>query len=151
MRFPTIGWQYVRNAYITLIINLLTRVIDWINIARIVDARSQQRPNVFPVHAPLISGYPLLQEKKKILSIMSNLRRVKFRKIPLKNLIDTLIQLHNSGADYVDIIGVEDKVQDVVTLSVHAEYMNNPSDDVPDNIDFINNKLTDDDINDLML
>ncbi len=82
---------------------------------------------------------------------MSNLRRIKFRKIPLKHLIDTLIHLYDSGVDYVDIIGVEDKIQDVVTLSVQAEYMNNSSDNVPDNIDFIKDKLTDDDINNLVL
>jgi hypothetical protein len=103
------------------------------------------------VNAPSINGPLSLQDKKKILSIMGNLRRVKFRKIPLRNLIETLIQLHESGADYVDIIGVEDKIQDVVTLSVQAEYMNNSSDNVPDNIDFINDKLTDDDINNLVL
>ena len=144
------GWQYARDVYITLIINLVTKVLDKIGIAHIVDVRSRQRPNVFPVHALSTSGYPLLQEKKKTPS-MSNLRRVKFRKIPLKHLIDTLIHLHDSGADYIDIIGVEDKIQDVVTLSVQAEYMNNPSDNVPDNVDFINDKLTDEDINDLML
>jgi hypothetical protein len=140
----------VRDAYITLIINLVTRVIDLINIVRIVDVRSRQRQNVFPVHALSINGQLLSQDKKKT-QLMSNLRRVKFRKIPLKHLIDTLIHLHDSGADYVDIIGVEDKIQDVVTLSVQAEYMNNSSDNVPDNIDFINDKLTDDDINDLVL
>ena len=144
------GWQYVRDVYITLIKNLAIKVLGQINIVRIVDVRFRQRLNVFPVHALSISGCLLSQDKKKITS-MSNLRRVKFRKIPLKHLIDTLIHLYDSGADYVDIIGVEDKIQDVVTLSVQAEYMNNPSDNVPDNIDFINDKLTDDDINDLML
>ena len=148
-------WQenallFVTVVFIILIMHLAIKAIDLMSIARIVDVRSRQRPNVFPVRVPLISGYPLLQEKKKTPS-MSNLRRVKFRKIPLKHLIDTLIHLYNSGADYIDIVGVEDKVQDVVTLSVQAEYMNNPSDNVPDNIDFINDKLTDDDINNLML
>jgi hypothetical protein len=151
MRFPTTGWQYARDAYITLITSLVTRVIEWINIVRIVDVRSRQRQNVFPVNVPSINGQLLLQNKKKILSIMSNLRRVKFRKIPLKNLIDTLIHLHASGADYVDIIGVEDKIQDVVTLSVQAEYMTLSSNDVPEDIKFTNDKLTDDDINDLVL
>jgi hypothetical protein len=150
MRFPTTGWQYVRDAYITLIINLVTRVIEWINIVRSVDVRSRQRQNVFPVHALSTNGYPLLQDKKKT-QLMSNLRRVKFRKIPLKHLIDTLIHLHDSGADYVDIIGVEDKIQDVVTLSVQAEYMTLSSNDVPEDIKFTKDKLTDDDINDLVL
>jgi hypothetical protein len=144
------GWQYVRDVYITLIKNLAIKVLDQINIVRIAGAHSQQKQNASRVHALSISGCLLLQDKKKITS-MSNLRKVKFRKIPLKHLIDTLIHLYDSGADYVDIIGVQDKIQDVVTLSVQAEYMNNPSDNVPDNIDFINNKLTDDDINDLML
>jgi len=150
MRFPTTGWQYVRDAYITLITSLVTRVIEWINIVRIVDVRSRQRQNVFPVNVPSTNGYPLLQDKKKT-QLMSNLRRVKFRKIPLKHLIDTLIHLHDSGADYVDIIGVEDKIQDVVTLSVQAEYMTLSSNDVPEDIKFTKDKLTDDDINDLVL
>lgn len=148
-------WQenvllFVTVVFIILIMHLVIKVLDLISIARIVDVHSRQRPNVFPVHAQLTNGYLSLQEKKKTPS-MSNLRRVKFRKIPLKHLIDTLIHLYDSGVDYIDIIGVEDKVQDVVTLSVQAEYMNNPSDNVPDNIDFINDKLTDDDINNLML
>jgi hypothetical protein len=139
----------VRDAYITLITSLVIRVIEWINIVRSVDVRSRQRQNVFPVHALSINGQLLSQDKKKT-QLMSNLRRVKFRKIPLKHLIDTLIHLHDSGADYVDIIGVEDKIQDIVTLSVQAEYMNNSSDNVPEDIKFTN-KLTDDDINDLVL
>jgi len=151
MMWQTSVLTFVIVASIILIMLLITKVLDQIDIVRIVDARSQPKPNAFPVHAPSINGPLSLQEKKKILSIMSNLRRVKFRKIPLRNLIDTLIQLHESGADYVDIIGVEDKMQDVVTLSVQAEYMNNSSDNVPDNIDFINDKLTDDDIKDLMI
>ena len=149
-------WQtsvliFVIVACIILIMLLITKVLDQIDIVRIVDARSQPKPNVFPVHAPLINGPLSLQDKKKILSIMGNLRRVKFRKIPLRNLIETLIQLHESGADYVDIIGVEDKIQDVVTLSVQAEYMTPSSNDVPEDIKFTKDKLTDDDINNLVL
>jgi hypothetical protein len=76
-------------------------------------------------------------------------KQVKFRKIPLKLLIDTLIHIEGSGAVYIDIIGVQDKIQDIVTIAVEEDYMaeNQPA---PDNIDFINDKLSDEDLNDLM-
>jgi hypothetical protein len=76
--------------------------------------------------------------------------RVIFRKIPLELLIETLIDIHNSGANYIDIIGVQNDVQDVVTISVQREYLSNSEENVED-VDFINDKLSDEDINDLMI
>ena len=77
-------------------------------------------------------------------------KQVKFRKIPLKILIETLVHIHNSGADYIDILGIEDEVQDIVTIAVEEEYMSNDN-NAPDDVNFINDKLSDDDINDLMI
>jgi hypothetical protein len=76
--------------------------------------------------------------------------RVIFRKIPLELLIETLIDIHNSGANYIDIIGVQNDAQDVVTISVQREYLSNNEENVED-VDFINDKLSDEDINDLMI
>jgi hypothetical protein len=76
--------------------------------------------------------------------------RVIFRKIPLELLIETLIDIQSSGANYIDIIGVQNDVQDVVTISVQREYLSNSEENVED-VDFINDKLSDEDINDLMI
>lgn len=81
---------------------------------------------------------------------MSKPNVVKFQKIPLKMLIDELVNLYNMGADYVDISGVADQTQDIVTISVEDEYMipNQPKPDEP--IIFENDKLSDQDIDDLL-
>lgn len=70
----------------------------------------------------------------------------KFRKIPLKKLIDTLVAIYNSGADYVDILGKTGDPQDVVTISVIQEYMASEEKDVPES----KSLLTDEDIDDLL-
>jgi len=65
-------------------------------------------------------------------------------------LIETLIHIENSGASYIDIIGVQDDDQDIVTIAVESDYMTN-NQDAPSDIDFINDKLSDEDLNDLMI
>lgn len=47
----------------------------------------------------------------------------KFQKIPLKVMLDILSSLYNSGANFVDIIGMPDKEQDSIGISVKEEYM----------------------------
>ena len=74
-------------------------------------------------------------------------RIAKFRKIPLKKLIDTLTSIYNSGADYVDILGQTGEPQDIVSISVVPEYMASPEDELPESRDL----LTDEDINDLLI
>lgn len=46
-----------------------------------------------------------------------------FRKIELKELIKKLVELYNSGADYIDIAGSNSKRQDVISIIVRDEYM----------------------------
>jgi hypothetical protein len=79
-------------------------------------------------------------------------KQVRFRKVPLEMLIETLTHLYNSGANYIDIVGVENVERDVVTISVKNEYMDDgrDSDDIPNNVEFINDKLSDEDINNLL-
>lgn len=50
------------------------------------------------------------------------------RKIDLKMLIDTLVDVYNSGANYVDIVGKADEDQDTIGIIVHEEYMADPDD-----------------------
>ena len=38
-------------------------------------------------------------------------------------LIDTLTHIYNSGADYVDIIGIQNDEQDVINIVVMEDYM----------------------------
>jgi hypothetical protein len=79
-------------------------------------------------------------------------KKLKFRKVPLELLIDTLTHLYNSGANYIDIVGIQGSEQDVVTISVENEYMDehHQEDDLPDSVEFVNDKLSDEDINNLM-
>ena len=81
-----------------------------------------------------------------------NKGKVMFRKIALKQFIDTLVEVYNTGADYIDLVGNNDVEQDTIAIVVIDEYM---SDD-PDGIEIIDdeeeedNKLSDDDIKDLL-
>jgi hypothetical protein len=77
-------------------------------------------------------------------------KKVKFRKIPLKFLIDTLLMVYETGAEYIDIQGVQDIEQDTVKIIVQDEYMIN-NENPPDDIDLIDDKLDDDSLNDLII
>lgn len=82
-----------------------------------------------------------------------NNKEVRFRKINLQFLIETLTHIYDAGADYVDIVGTQDDVQDTINIIVQEEYMTEepideeeediPNDDVP-------TKLSDEDINNLI-
>ena len=52
-----------------------------------------------------------------------NNKEVRFKKISLQMLIDTLTHVYNSGADYVDIIGIQNDEQDVINIVVMDDYM----------------------------
>lgn len=77
--------------------------------------------------------------------------QAKFKKIPLKLLIETLTHIYDSGAEYIDIIGVAGETRDVVTISVEYEYMSEPDAETPEDTHLINDKtLSDEDLNDLL-
>jgi serine protease inhibitor len=81
-----------------------------------------------------------------------NNREVRFRKINLQFLIETLTHIYDAGADYVDIVGTQDDVQDTINIIVQEEYMTEEpieeEEDIPD--DDIPTKLSDEDINNLI-
>ena len=52
-----------------------------------------------------------------------NNKEVRFKKISLQMLIDALTHIYNSGADYVDIIGIQNDEQDVINIVVKEDYM----------------------------
>lgn len=82
-----------------------------------------------------------------------NKDKVVLRKIALKEFIDTLVNVYNSGADYIDLVGNNDDNQDTIGIIVHDEYMSND----PEQIEIVDEdeepkdeKLSDDDIKDLL-
>lgn len=81
-----------------------------------------------------------------------NNKEVRFRKINLQFLIETLTHIYDAGADYVDIVGTQDDVQDTINIIVQEEYMTEEpieeEEDIPD--DDEPRTLSDEDINNLI-
>ena len=48
---------------------------------------------------------------------------VTLKKIPLEPFIQMLAELYDKGADYIDIIGRPDEEQDVISIVVRFEYI----------------------------
>ena len=82
----------------------------------------------------------------------SDKNQVILRKVALKAFIDTLVNVYNSGADYVDIVGSNDEQQDTIGIIVTDEYMADPDDmelEIED--EEKEKKLSDDDIDQLII
>ena len=81
-----------------------------------------------------------------------NNKEIRFRKINLQFLIETLTHIYDAGADYVDIVGTQDDVQDTINIIVQEEYMTEEpieeEEDIPD--DDEPQTLSDEDINNLI-
>jgi hypothetical protein len=75
-------------------------------------------------------------------------KEIRFRKISLQLLLDTLTHIWDSGADYVDIIGIQGEDQDVINIVVQEEYMSEEEDIEEDDED--PPTLSDEDINNLI-
>jgi hypothetical protein len=74
---------------------------------------------------------------------------VTFKKIPLKIFIEILQDAWDRGADYIDIIGVADAIQDNISIAIKEEYMH--SEEGEEDIDIDQNKdITDEDLNQLI-
>jgi hypothetical protein len=80
---------------------------------------------------------------------MANNKEVRFRKISLELLLDTLTHIWDAGADYVDIIGIQGEDQDVINIVVQEEYMSEEENDVY-NEEEEDKPLSDEDINNLI-
>lgn len=74
--------------------------------------------------------------------------QIMLQKIPLEPFIQTLRELYDDGANYIDLVGIANQEQDVMNIIVRMEYMD------PEMIGFIpedeENILSDDDINQLI-
>jgi hypothetical protein len=92
---------------------------------------------------------------------------MKLRKIPLEPLIEILTNLFEEGADYIDISGEEsadkDSPQDIIKITIKPEYLSTADrdfddddeeedyeEDINDRPNKKNDKLSDNDINDLI-
>lgn len=80
-----------------------------------------------------------------------NNKEVRFRKINLQMLIETLTHIYDAGADYVDIVGTQDDIQDTINIIVQEEYMTEePIEEEEDILDDDPQTLSDEDINNLI-
>lgn len=72
-----------------------------------------------------------------------------FKKIPLKIFIEILQDAWDRGADYIDIIGVADAIQDNISIAIKEEYMHREEGE--EDIEINPNKdITDEDLNQLI-
>ena len=53
---------------------------------------------------------------------MENNNEVILKKIPLKILLDILTDAWDNGADYIDLMGTPDQIQDSIAIAVREEY-----------------------------
>lgn len=79
---------------------------------------------------------------------------VTFKKIPLKVFLDILQDAWEKGADYVDMVGVPDEVQDNIAVVIREEYINaDPEDEFEIDVELENpddKNLSDEDLNQLI-
>jgi hypothetical protein len=77
---------------------------------------------------------------------------IRLKKIPLGIFINALMDVYNSGLDYIDIVGKNNEEQDTIGIAFSEEYMNKDSeksfDELKEKLDDIN--LSDDDLNQLL-
>lgn len=83
---------------------------------------------------------------------MSKSKEVRLRKIALDVFIQALLDVYNSGVDYIDIVGKADEEQDTIGIAFCEDYMNKERseetfEDLKEEIKNIN--LSDDDLNQL--
>lgn len=83
-------------------------------------------------------------------------KQIILHKIPLSTFIDLLVEVENTGAAFIDIIGIPDIEQDVIGIAVKDEYIITEDEEENNNKSFDEYvikkqiKLTDDDISKLI-
>lgn len=76
-------------------------------------------------------------------------KQIRLRKIPLEEFIDVLLDLYNSGVNYIDIVGNVGEQIDHVGIFVEEQYMEK-SNEIGNKPVILKKTLTDDDINQLL-
>ena len=80
----------------------------------------------------------------------NNKKEITLRKIPLKIFIEVLTDAWNKGADFVDIIGTPNELQDNIGIAIKEEYYSNgDKEDIDFDVD-VSKKLDDEDLNQLI-
>lgn len=80
-----------------------------------------------------------------------NNKMITLQKIPLKRFLDTLQEIYNQGADYIDISGIPDVEQDIIGIHVREDYMSEEEEDFEfDDEESNPSDLSDDDLNQLI-
>jgi len=74
-------------------------------------------------------------------------KAVRFQKIHLKELLETLQTVYNQGSDYIDLSGIPDEQQDIIGIHVLEEYL---SDDLEEDDDEEDDTLSEEDLNKLI-
>lgn len=69
--------------------------------------------------------------------------RVVLHKIVLREFIDALIDIYDSGADYIDLVGINRRDRDELNINVREEYLYTEEEGEDE-------ELTDDTINQLI-
>ena len=70
--------------------------------------------------------------------------RVVLHKIVLREFIEALIDIYDSGADYIDLVGINRRDRDELNINVRDEYLYTEEEGEEDD------ELTDDTINQLI-
>lgn len=86
---------------------------------------------------------------------MENKDQVRLKKIPLGVFIQALMDIYNTGVDYVDIIGVPGEEQDTIGIAFCDEYLSKEEEEAEEKDENIEEKikninLSDDDLNQLL-
>lgn len=66
---------------------------------------------------------------------MENNNTVSFKKVPVQILIEILQNAWDMGADFVDIIGVPDEIQEEISIAVNEDYISNEEETDEDETD----------------
>ena len=80
-------------------------------------------------------------------------QEITLRKIPLKILIEVLTDAYSKGADYVDIIGTPNELQDSIGIAIKEEYYTKGDGENDFDVDVEidpSKKLDDEDLNQLI-
>jgi hypothetical protein len=62
----------------------------------------------------------------------NNKTQVTFMRVPVSLLLSVLENAWNDGADFVDIIGTPDEVQEEISIAVRPEYFSEEGDEEED-------------------
>ena len=79
---------------------------------------------------------------------------VNIQKVDLNGLINILVDLYDKGVDYIDITGISGEEKSYMAISFNKSYMSEEDtenfDNIPQDEVFTNEKLSDEDLNQLI-